>query len=66
MTAANSAPQFTLGATADEAKMHQQLVRSPLEGPGGIVSRMAGQQFQLPRAEPDAGISRDTHGLPNG
>ena len=58
-------PQFQLGATSDEAAMHSQLVRSPLEGPGAIVGRM-GQQFTLPRAQPDSEISRDTHGLPNG
>lgn len=50
-------PQFALGATADEANMHQQLVRSPLEGPGGIVNRLTNQQWQFPRASPDANMS---------
>jgi hypothetical protein len=58
-------PQYTLGATADEAETHAQIVRSPLQGPGGIV-KVLGQQYTLPRAQPDSEISRDTHGLPNG
>lgn len=57
-------PQFQLGATSDEAKMHAQIAASPIPGPGGIVSRL-GQQFQLPRAEPDSGMSRD-HSTPYG
>jgi hypothetical protein len=64
-TQADQSPQFTLGATSDEAKMRQQLVRSPLEGPGGIVSRLENQQWQIPRAEQDANMSRD-HSTPYG
>lgn len=52
-----STPQFPLGATSDEAAINQQLVRSPLEGPGGIVSRL-GYQFELPRAQPDSQMSK--------
>lgn len=58
-------PQFQLGATADEAAVASQVARSPIPGPGGIVGRL-GQQWQLPRAQTDSEISRDTHGLPNG
>jgi len=60
------APQFQLGATSDEAAIAAQITRNPLEGPGGIVSRLAGLQWEIPRASPDASISRDGHGLPNG
>ena len=58
----NSGPQFPLGATSSEAEMEQQLDRSPLKGPGAIVGRM-GLQFQLPRAQTDAEVSRDMHGI---
>jgi hypothetical protein len=58
-------PQFQLGATSDEAAMEQQLIRSPLEGPGGIVSRLENQQWSIARAQPDANMSRD-HGTPYG
>lgn len=58
-------PQYTLGATSDEAAMKNQIANSSLPEPGDIVKRL-GYQFELPRAEPDASISRDTHGLPNG
>jgi hypothetical protein len=59
-------PQYQLGATSDEAKMSAQIARSPIPGPGGIVSRLENQQWQFPRAQTDSEISRDTHGLPNG
>lgn len=58
-------PQYQLGVTSDEAKMSAQIARNPIPGPGGIVDRL-GQQWQLPRAQTDSEISRDTHGLPNG
>lgn len=58
-------PQFQMGATADEAKMYQQLVHSPLEGPGGIVNRLTNQQWEISRAQPDASMSRD-HSTPYG
>ncbi len=51
---APEAPQYQLGPTSDEAKMHQEITKDPLEGPGGIVSRLTAQQWQLPRAQPDA------------
>lgn len=57
-------PQFQMGATASEAKLVQQSIRSPLGGPGEIVARL-GQQFQIPRAEQDASMSRD-HSTPYG
>lgn len=50
-------PQYQLGATADEAKMASQISSSPIPGPGGIVERL-GQQFQYPRASPDAQMSQ--------
>jgi hypothetical protein len=50
-------PQFQLGATSSDAQMHAQLVGSHLQGPGAIVSRL-GQQFQLPRAQPDSQMSQ--------
>lgn len=48
--------QFQLGATSDEAAMTRQLINSPIGPPGDIIARL-GQQFQLPRAEPDANMS---------
>jgi len=57
-------PQFQVGATTDEAELHQQLVHSSLQGPGAIVSRL-GQQFEIPKASPDATMSRD-HSTPYG
>jgi hypothetical protein len=51
-----------LGITSEEAYTH-------FAGPGGIVKRLEGQQWGLPandNASPQAHISRDTHGLPNG
>ena len=59
------APQFTLGATSEEAAIAAQITRNPLEGPGNIVDRL-GYQFQIPRASVDSQISMDGHGLPNG
>lgn len=50
-------PQFPLGATSDDAVMYQQLVHSPVGDPGDIVGRL-GQQFQLPRADPDSQMSK--------
>ena len=64
MTSPADPVQFPLGATTSEAKMRQQIAESPLPGPGAIVARM-GYQFQLPRAEPDAGAS-DNDGTPYG
>lgn len=55
-------PQFTLGATSDEAEMHAQIANSKIPGPGAIANRLTNQQWSLSRAEPDAGISRDMHG----
>ena len=57
-------PQFPFAPTASEAATHQQLVRSPLEGPGDIVQRL-GLQFTLPRAQPDSEMSRN-EGTPYG
>lgn len=54
-------PQFQLGASSDEAVTALQIQRMPLEGPGGIVKRL-GQQFEMPRSQPDSSISRDMHG----
>jgi hypothetical protein len=54
---APTAPQYQLGATSDEAKMASQIAKSPIPGPGGIVERL-GQQFQYPRASPDAQMSQ--------
>lgn len=64
-TQAPNQPQYTLGATANEAKLSTQIARNSIPGPGGIVDRL-GQQFTLPRAATDSEVSRDTHGLPNG
>jgi hypothetical protein len=50
-------PQYPLGATSDEAEMHQQLVDRDLPGPGDIVARL-GRQFQIPRAQPDSQMSQ--------
>lgn len=61
---APTTPQFQLGATSSDAEMHNQLAKSPIPGPGGIVERL-GQQFTLPRAEPDSQMSRD-HSTPYG
>lgn len=63
-------PQFQLGATSSDAEMKNRIAKLPIPGPGGIVERMtkdqlANQQWQLPRAEPDASMSRD-HGTPYG
>ena len=58
-------PQYTLGATASDAKEANEVANSPLPGPGGIVERM-GQQFQMPRAGVDSEINRDGHGAQNG
>jgi hypothetical protein len=57
-------PQYQLGATSDDAEMENQIAKNPIPGPGGIVERL-GQQFQLPRAQPDASMSRD-HSTPYG
>jgi hypothetical protein len=50
-------PQYQLGATASEAAMATQVASNPLQGPGGIVDRL-GQQFQIPRAQPDTSDDR--------
>jgi len=49
-------PQYQLGATSSEAEMAEQVALNPLAGPGTIVQRL-GQQFQMPKAEPDAAMS---------
>ena len=46
-------PQFPLGASSDEAYDHAELVNSPTPGPGAIVARMQGQQWNLPRNLPN-------------
>jgi hypothetical protein len=56
-------PQYQVGATSDEAVLNQEITKSPLEGPGGIVSRLAAQQWSMPRNSPDANISRDSHAV---
>ena len=58
-------PQYQLGATSSDAEMANQIAKNPIPGPGGIVERLANQQWQLPRAEPDSQMSRD-HGTPHG
>jgi hypothetical protein len=57
-------PQYQLGATSSDAEMENQIAKSLIPGPGAIVDRL-GQQFQLPRAQPDASMSRD-HSTPYG
>jgi len=49
-------PQYQLGATSSEAAMAEQVANNPLAGPGTIVQRL-GQQFQMPKAQPDATMS---------
>ena len=56
-------PQFQLGATSEDA-VRAELSDLPLPGPGAIVERL-GQQFQLPRAAPDAQMS-DRPGINTG
>lgn len=63
-TDSNRSPQYQMGATSDEA--YDFIHSTKLPGPGAIAMRLQNQQWQLPRAEPDSQISRDTHGLPNG
>lgn len=65
ITQSPEAPQYTLGATTSDAKEANEIAKSNVPDPGGIVSRL-GQQWQIPRAGTDASISRDGHGLPNG
>ena len=62
---APDSPQYQLGATSDEAAMANQIAHSKVGGPGDIVARLGNQQWQFPRAEPDASMSRD-HGTPYG
>lgn len=57
-------PQFQLGATADEGYNAAQIAQLPIGGPGDIVARL-GQQFQLPRADPDSQIGQN-RGTPYG
>lgn len=58
-------PSFPFGPTSDEAQVHAQIARSPLEGPGGIVNTL-GLQYQIPRASVDSEINRDGHGVASG
>ena len=61
MPSSNEPEQFQLGATSDEAEMRAEVVNSTLPPPA-----LANQQWQFPRASPDADISRDMHGTASG
>jgi hypothetical protein len=50
-------PQYQLGVTTDEAKLSNQIAKNSTPEPGAIVGRL-GQQFQMPRAQPDSQMSQ--------
>lgn len=50
-------PQFQMGATSSEAEIAEEIADNPIGGPGEIVKRL-GRQFELPRAQPDVGMSQ--------